>query len=583
MAQQTKRQIGYQVSGYVIEGKTTTTAASGSSSDSSGLSASGGLKTAGNVITDTWEIMCKIDRYGAIIVSDSGSKNLVQDKAHKTIVTTQDAANNGKARKQLGNELSNYDPSSTELVIGCSIPQHIIKEYCATLFPDSGFSSGDAFIRLSRAGKLAARIKVQTGVSTGFSYDVMVVNILNQGDGSTNSCGSVYVNGAIFTSSNYSNGGLTLNLMKGDKQITIGSENVLPVMSGKYDLNTGTMEGADYSNFINNGNWEVSTAGCFNDYSLLNTKYAAQGLSDCRIRFYIIGDASEVTKIANADPPPASDKNGDGIFSKGKNDNAYEQINAFSTSLDLPAGIDARVIRYICECLQLYETGKIVAASYGTAADIGDGAGMSYGKYQFTEHTKDRGDGTLKALLNKYYFPSTNSAISLKLKGFMSQYNKGAGWGKTASNYSEIKNTLIEAGNEPAMQKAQETAFNALYMKNAINFFNTHGCSYPVFLLLIADCTLNSGYGNVSKMWIKAFGSNNYQTSPEKEIEDFKKCAMARKDWLSKYPANQQRPQSYYDMAVAGNVNLDKDWYFPKKGWTVLAQQEGGYKGKLSS
>lgn len=152
--------------------------------------------------------------------------------------------------------------------------------------------------------------------------------------------------------------------------------------------------------------------------------------------------------------------------------------------------------KHAIDCvLAIFETGKIpTAASYSTCTILKDGAGISYGKHQSTDHSNSLdlvvkryiAKGGVHAAALQHYVPRLAANETTKL-------NPAApdAWAL------DLINLLRQAGADPLMQAAQDEVFDEVYFTPAVNHAKQIGLTKALSLLVIYDTCIHSGPGRV--------------------------------------------------------------------------------------
>lgn len=187
------------------------------------------------------------------------------------------------------------------------------------------------------------------------------------------------------------------------------------------------------------------------------------------------------------------------------------------------------------------ETGS-TDGKYGLADDIGDGAGISFGTYQFTEKS-----GNLKEYLTRLV-ALTNDPIG---QNYLSKFE--------GNNYTGIKSGLEkylrETGDTPAGRYIQDLLYKELFLDPAKELAASYGITNPASISQIIDHSVNAGLGGAKRMLYTAAG--NY--SPEniarsrkidymKLIQNNDKLGKYQKTWFGRVDANAEM----FNVALTG-------------------------------
>ena len=177
------------------------------------------------------------------------------------------------------------------------------------------------------------------------------------------------------------------------------------------------------------------------------------------------------------------------------------------------------------------ETGS-TDGKYGLAGDIGDGAGISFGTYQFTEKS-----GNLKEYLTRLV-ALTNDPVG---QGYISKFE--------GNNYTGIKSGLIkylkETGDTPAGRYVQDLLYKELFLDPAKKLAASYGITNPASVSQIIDHSVNAGLGGAKRMLYIAAGNytpENIAKSRKldymKLIQNNSKLGKYQKTWFGRVDAN---------------------------------------------
>lgn len=162
--------------------------------------------------------------------------------------------------------------------------------------------------------------------------------------------------------------------------------------------------------------------------------------------------------------------------------------NASFSNIDMNAA-DAITLRHIRKEETGSEDGK-----YDTAGDIGDGAGISFGAYQFTEKS-----GNLKKFIERIVAltnDSTGAGILANFDGNM--YN---------GNKTGLTRYLKEVGATKAGKHVQDEMFKEIFLDPAKKLAASYNVTDPAAISQVIDHSLNAGLGGAKRMLSKTNGN----------------------------------------------------------------------------
>ncbi len=177
------------------------------------------------------------------------------------------------------------------------------------------------------------------------------------------------------------------------------------------------------------------------------------------------------------------------------------------------------------------ETGT-AAGKYDTAGDIGDGAGISFGAYQFTEKS-----GNLKEYLTRLV-AVTNDPVG---QNYLSKFE--------GNNYTGIKAGLIkylkETGDTPAGKYVQDSMYKEMFLDPAKKLAASYGITNPASISQIIDHSVNAGLGGAKRMLKYAHGDYSPESIARARKNDYNgiiaansSLAKYRDNWMSRVDDN---------------------------------------------
>lgn len=177
------------------------------------------------------------------------------------------------------------------------------------------------------------------------------------------------------------------------------------------------------------------------------------------------------------------------------------------------------------------ETGSS-EGKYGLAEDIGDGAGISFGTYQFTEKS-----GNLKEYLTRLV-ALTNDPVG------QNYLNKFEG-----NEYTGIQSGLIkylkETGDTPAGRYLQDLLYKELFLDPAKELAASYGITNPASISQIIDHSVNAGLGGAKRMLHMAAGDYSPENIAKSRKIDYMKLISSnsklgkyQRTWFNRVDAN---------------------------------------------
>ena len=221
------------------------------------------------------------------------------------------------------------------------------------------------------------------------------------------------------------------------------------------------------------------------------------------------------------------------------------------------------------------ETGS-TDGKYGLAEDIGDGAGISFGTYQFTEKS-----GNLKEYLTRLV-ALTNDPVG---QNYLSKFE--------GNMYTGIKSGLIkylkETGDTPAGRYVQDLLYKELFLDPAKELAASYGITNPASISQIIDHSVNAGLGGAKRMLYKAAGNYTPENIAKARkidymtlIQNNEKLGKYQKTWFNRVDANAEMfnvaVQNVADTSSPA-VNLLNSGVPPIPGFDVTKQQPIGTPG----
>lgn len=221
------------------------------------------------------------------------------------------------------------------------------------------------------------------------------------------------------------------------------------------------------------------------------------------------------------------------------------------------------------------ETGS-TTGKYGLAGDIGDGAGISFGTYQFTEKS-----GNLKEYLTRLV-ALTNDPVG---QNYLSKFE--------GNNYTGIKAGLIkylkETGDTPAGRYVQDLLYKELFLDPAKQLAASYGITNPASISQIIDHSVNAGLGGAKRVLYKAAGNYTPENIAKARKIDYmtlirgnEKLGKYQKTWFNRVDANAEMfnvaAQNVADTSSPA-VQLLNSGVPPIPGFDVSKQQSTGTPG----
>lgn len=176
---------------------------------------------------------------------------------------------------------------------------------------------------------------------------------------------------------------------------------------------------------------------------------------------------------------------------------------------------------------------------YAKTGNIGDGAGISFGAYQFTESSgmikkylielSQNGYPEAKAFANKMQMvdeKNKNGEIVLRKDGSVSRVMDFKGDDKLLSDF------LKKVGNSEGSVKIQEELYEKYYLQKAYNLIDNHNTTNPYNQILdktsvaqIVDHYLNTGSLGISQMLARCKGDFSPENVKDSRISHYEAIA----------------------------------------------------------
>jgi hypothetical protein len=177
------------------------------------------------------------------------------------------------------------------------------------------------------------------------------------------------------------------------------------------------------------------------------------------------------------------------------------------------------------------ETGS-TDGKYGLADDIGDGAGISFGTYQFTEKS-----GNLKEYLTRLV-ALTNDPVG---QNYLSKFEDNEYTGIK----SGLEKYLRETGDTPAGRYIQDLLYKELFLEPAKELAASYGITNPASVSQIIDHSVNAGLGGAKRMLYMAAGNYTPENIAKSRKLDYmklitnnSKLSKYQKTWFNRVDAN---------------------------------------------
>lgn len=145
------------------------------------------------------------------------------------------------------------------------------------------------------------------------------------------------------------------------------------------------------------------------------------------------------------------------------------------------------IVKKIQQIIKCFETGKVVGSDYGNVSIYNDGPGnrrqVTYGASQTTEF------GLLKKLITMYV--NANGQWATTFKPYLTRIGDTSS--PTLANDEKFTGALKLAGKDPIMGLVQDAFFMENYFRPALDWFEMHGFTLPLSMLVIYDSYVHSG------------------------------------------------------------------------------------------
>lgn len=214
-------------------------------------------------------------------------------------------------------------------------------------------------------------------------------------------------------------------------------------------------------------------------------------------------------------------------------------------------------IKIAKQIVEIFETGK-VNDNYGTVTVLNDGAGISFGKFQATDH-KD----TLDAIVFRYL--DKNGIYSANLKPYLDELNRDDTAKLDPKNLPqwaiELMNLLKLSGSDPIMKLAQDEIFDELYWEPAVKQGESMKLALPLSYSILYDTSIQSGPSGINNI------RKRFPELPPSRNGDEKKWAEAyvnaRRNWLLSF-SNPVVQKTVYRMDSFLKIIKEDNWDFNK-------------------
>jgi chitosanase len=194
--------------------------------------------------------------------------------------------------------------------------------------------------------------------------------------------------------------------------------------------------------------------------------------------------------------------------------------------------------------VNVFETGR-VAGDYGAVTILkGDAGHLTYGRSQTT-----LASGNL-FLLIKAYCERADAQFASELQPFL----PGLAARDVGLDFDmSLRETLRDAGADPAMQQEQNRFFDAHYFNPACSTAEARGITSPLGQAVIYDSFIHGGFARVTPLVAKTIGQNG--VDEKMWIQDY---VAARKRWLQglKPPL----PSTVYRMDAFNALIAENKW-----------------------
>jgi chitosanase len=182
--------------------------------------------------------------------------------------------------------------------------------------------------------------------------------------------------------------------------------------------------------------------------------------------------------------------------------------------------------------VNIFETGRL-KGDYGRVTVAANDPGhLSYGRSQTT-----LASGNLHVLINKY----CNEAGARFAEGLTPYLSRLRDKDLTLDNDMELRQILVKAGDDPAMQTAQNGFFDAAYWKPANTFAANLGLTSALGITTVYDSIIHGSFHRIRAQTIASLPAN----PPEKDWID--RYLSLRRAWLASH-ANTLLRRTVYRM-----------------------------------
>ncbi len=228
--------------------------------------------------------------------------------------------------------------------------------------------------------------------------------------------------------------------------------------------------------------------------------------------------------------------------------------------------MDTKKVEVIKKIIEVFETGK-VSSNYGIITILNDGAGISYGKHQATDHSD-----SLDAIILRYI--DLKGMFSKQLIPYLGALRNNLTTDVDPKNppswVQNLMSVLKSAGEkDPKMAAAQNHVFDIRYWVPAMDHFNSMQLKYPLSLAVIYDSCIHSGPDGVGRI------RQLFPELPPSADGDEKTWTTAyvktRRNWLANYEVEAVR-ETVYRMDAFLKMIADNNWDL-NKSVVILGQK----------
>lgn len=165
-----------------------------------------------------------------------------------------------------------------------------------------------------------------------------------------------------------------------------------------------------------------------------------------------------------------------------------------------PGALSLEEKRKAQDIVGVFETGKAGGGDPSTVTILPDGAGITYGKHQATDHRN-----TLDSIVLEYI--GQGGVHAECLRGYLPYLARNSSVSEDPRHPSEeargLMAVLAEAGKDIAMRRAQDAVFDRLYWDPMVALAKSLRLVEPLTYAVLYDTTVHSGLGGIDTIRVR--------------------------------------------------------------------------------